>query len=249
MVSSSQAPTPPACTASALWPPGSLWRLSAALNGYRHSRGECLATQALAERRFRVLGAAVDGRLPVALVEDGYPCWLCLTALADQGVLPAQFRPWLWPTPSIRAALPQVIAFAEAAMARPNRYLWGGAGAPHYDCSGLTQAAFASCGIWIPRDACQQERFCQPVAVRVDEFSLLQQGDLIFFGSGRRCTHVGLSLGCGRYLHCSGRAHGRDGIGLDRLDSHARDPVSVHYRAALRGAGRVVRSHDGSQLA
>lgn len=58
----------------------------------------------------------------------------------------------------------------------------------------------------------------------------------------------GLHLGRGRYLHSSGREHGRNGLGIDGLDAHLSDPVSAHYRGELRGAGRVVRCHDGSTL-
>jgi hypothetical protein len=59
---------------------------------------------------------------------------------------------------------------------------------------------------------------------------------------------VGLYVGDGRYLHSSGREHGRNGIGIDGLDPQLLDPVSVHYRRELRGAGRVIRCHDGSTL-
>jgi cell wall-associated NlpC family hydrolase len=110
------------------------------------------------------------------------------------------------------------------------------------------QRAFASAGIWIPRDAYLQERFCQPVAVRPGVLHALRPGDLIFFGTPRRCTHVGLHLGGGRYLHSSGREHGRDGLGIDDLAPHNPDPVARHYRSQLRGAGRVMRCHDGSPL-
>ncbi|MEY3750794.1 MAG: hypothetical protein RLZZ186_1213, partial [Cyanobacteriota bacterium] len=41
---------------------------------------------------------------------------------------------------------------------------------------------------------------------------------------------------------------GRNGIGIDGLDLQLQDPVSVHYRQELRGAGRVVRCHDGTTL-
>jgi cell wall-associated NlpC family hydrolase len=100
----------------------------------------------------------------------------------------------------------------------------------------------------LPRDAYQQERFCQPVALAPGCYGLLRPGDLIFFGRPQRCSHVGLYLGGGRYLHSSGQQHGRDGIGIDGLDPQLQDPVSVHYRDELRGAGRVVRCHDGSTL-
>ena len=103
------------------------------------------------------------------------------------------------------------------------------------DCSGLIQMAFASQGIWIPRDAYQQERFCQPVATQVGQLHLLQPGDLVFFGTLRRCNHVGLYLGRGLYRHSSGTEHGRNGIGVDSLHPTNDRPVSSHYRSQLRG--------------
>ena len=42
--------------------------------------------------------------------------------------------------------------------------------------------------------------------------------------------------------------HGRNGIGIDNLNPRNSDPVAYHYRAELRGAGRVMHSHDGSPL-
>jgi cell wall-associated NlpC family hydrolase len=156
--------------------------------------------------------------------------------------------PHLLPEAAITARLPAVLAFAERARQQANHYLWGGTLGPDYDCSGFVQSAFASAGIWIPRDAYQQERFCQPVAVGAGIFSLLRPGDLIFFGRPQRCTHVGLHLGAGRYLHSSGREHGRNGLGIDRLCARDEHPVARHYLRELRGAGRVVRCHDGTAL-
>jgi cell wall-associated NlpC family hydrolase len=184
----------------------------------------------------------------VRLLEDGYPGWLEPTALLGAAV--ASDRPLLerLPRSTIAQRLSQVLAFAETARQQPNTYLWGGSLGPDYDCSGLVQRAFASAGIWIPRDAYLQERFCQPVAVQPGQTQLLAPGDLIFFGTLQRCTHVGLHLGGGHYLHSSGVAHGRNGIGLDDLAPHNTHPVARHYRLELRGAGRVMHSHDGSPL-
>ncbi len=229
---------------------GSTWRLTVAVNGYARSRGAGLATQARAGRCLEVLepAPAGRGRLRARLLEDGYPCWLEPAELLGQAEVTRPRRPDRVDASAIAAQLPAVLAFAAAAAARPNRYLWGGTVGPDYDCSGFVQSAYASAGIWIPRDAYQQERFCQPVAVRPGVFALLRPGDLIFFGTPRRCTHVGLYLGEGRYLHSSGRDHGRDGLGIDQLAPHATHPVGRHYREELRGAGRVMRSHDGTTL-
>lgn len=235
-------------------PLGSSWRLLADLDAYSRPAGTGLATQVRRGRCLTVLerhqaGSGLPtGRLRVRLAEDGYPCWLEPGDLLRHGepALPPPARSWT--RDGIAGRIEQVLRFARDAMAQRNVYLWGGTLGPDFDCSGLVQAAFASAGIWLPRDAYLQERFCRPVAVRPGQTSLLQPGDLIFFGSPRRCTHVGLHLGDGRYLHSSGREHGRNGIGIDDLNPRNQDPVARHYREELRGAGRIMHSHDGSPL-
>lgn len=234
--------------ASELALPGSCWRLRANANGYKRAIGQALVTQASNGRSFRILERR-GSRLRVQLLEDGYRCWFDLDAVLGRAEQRGPWHPELLPGMAIASRLPAVLAWTERAQQQDNRYLWGGTTEPDMDCSGLMQMAFASQGIWIPRDAYQQERFCQPVAVAPDAVGLLRPGDLIFFGSPRRCTHVGLHLGGGRYRHSSGQEHGRNGIGVDSLFSSDRHPVACHYRAELRGAGRVVRCHDGRHLA
>ena len=233
---------------------GSRWRLHADLDAYSRPTGTGLATQVRRGRHLTVLDVHQAGsglpaaRLRVRLAEDGYPCWLEPGDLLRHGELAEAPSPRSWDRAGITTRLDQVLGFARAAMARSNVYLWGGTLGPDFDCSGLVQTAFASAGIWLPRDAYLQERFCQPVAVRPGQTGLLLPGDLIFFGSPRRCTHVGLHLGDGHYLHSSGREHGRNGIGIDNLNPRNPDPVACHYRGELRGAGRVMPSHYGSAL-
>ncbi|MCX5932754.1 MAG: C40 family peptidase [Cyanobacteria bacterium] len=229
--------------------PGRCWRLIADINGHARSSGPGLATQARRGRGLQLLDQRQGSRLRVRLLEDGYPCWLEISDLLERAIPAPPSRPLPVGASRIHTLLPQVLAFGERARQQPNHYLWGGSLGPDYDCSGLVQSAFASAGIWIPRDAYQQERFCQPVAVRPGIFALLRPGDLIFFGRPQRCSHVGLYLGGGRYLHSSGREHGRDGLGIDQLSPEADHPVSCHYRGELRGAGRVQRCHDGTTLA
>ncbi|MGB3402599.1 MAG: C40 family peptidase [Microcoleaceae cyanobacterium] len=134
---------------------------------YDSPKCEKLATQAARGRHLRLhppdLHTDSDRQpaIQVELCEDDYPGWLATTDL--DRIEPAQ-QPYIRKEISlelIRDRLPQVIAFTQQAMETPNQYLWGGTVGPDYDCSGLMQAAFASVGIWIPRDAYQQQAFAQ----------------------------------------------------------------------------------------
>ncbi|WP_299041537.1 C40 family peptidase, partial [uncultured Thermosynechococcus sp.] len=110
--------------------------------------------------------------------------------------------------------------------------------------SGLMQASFASQGIWLPRDAYQQEAFTTPVGSPSIEETLpqLRRGDLVFFGTRDRATHVGLYLGEGQYIHSSGKEDGRNGIGIDTLYP-SEDLVSIAYQRQFRGGGRIEYSY------
>ena len=222
----------------------SCWRLRSNVNGYSRATGHGLTTQANQGRSFRIL-KVVGSRLQVMLLDDGYQCWIDQDAVIGKAELRGAWKPRLLTAAEIERRIPNVLAWSERVEQQPNSYLWGGTTEPDMDCSGLVQMAFASQNIWIPRDAYQQEQFCQPIAVTPGACHLLRPGDLIFFGSRQRCTHVGLHLGNGRYRHSSGEEHGRNGIGIDSLQPQDNHPVACHYRAELRGAGRVVRCHDG----
>ena len=226
----------------------SCWRLRSNVNGYSRATGHGLTTQANQGRSFRIL-KVVGSRLQVMLLDDGYQCWIDQDAVIGKAELRGAWKPRLLTAAEIERRIPSVLAWSERVEQQPNSYLWGGTTEPDMDCSGLMQMAFASQNIWIPRDAYQQEQFCQPIAVTPGACHLLRPGDLIFFGSRQRCTHVGLHLGNGRYRHSSGKEHGRNGIGIDSLQPQDNHPVACHYRAELRGAGRVVRCHDGQALA
>ena len=226
----------------------SCWRLRSNVNGYSRATGHGLTTQANQGRSFRIL-KVVGSRLQVMLLDDGYQCWIDQDAVIGKAELRGAWKPRLLTAAEIERRIPNVLAWSERVEQQPNSYLWGGTTEPDMDCSGLMQMAFASQNIWIPRDAYQQEQFCQPIAVTPGACHLLRPGDLIFFGSRQRCTHVGLHLGNGRYRHSSGEEHGRNGIGIDSLQPQDNHPVACHYRAELRGAGRVMRCHDGQALA
>lgn len=217
--------------------PSAQYQSLADLNLYDSPECVRLATQAFAGRHLQVTSNHQDAAVEVYLCEDDYPGWV---SLADLGLLQSATLPYqaaIFAESEIKKLLPQVIAFAHQAMVQPNYYLWGGTVGPNYDCSGLIQAAFVSVGIWLPRDAYQQEAFTQAIAI-----TELEPGDLVFFGTPQKATHVGLYLGDSRYIHSSGKDKGRNGIGIDVISEQS-DEVSRSYYQQLRGAGRVVKSY------
>lgn len=218
------------------------FRTQANLNLYDAPTLDALATQAVAGRQLRILSPQPESdALSVVLCEDDYPGWLAVEDLDALEPAPERYRAIALPLPDIHRLLPDVMAFTQSAMRLPNHYLWGGTVGPNYDCSGLMQTAFAASGIWIPRDAYQQEAFLQSVP-----FDDLQPGDLVFFGTPSRCTHVGLHLGEKRYIHSSGKDQGRNGIGIDVLSDQG-DTVSQTYFRQYRGAGRVTQCYIPQQ--
>ncbi|MGW7415985.1 NlpC/P60 family protein [Streptomyces sp. NPDC054863] len=92
--------------------------------------------------------------------------------------------------PNARAS--QAVSFAYSALGKP--YVWGATGPSSFDCSGLTQAAWRSAGVALPRTTYTQINAGERVSR-----SQLAPGDLLFFYSG--ITHVGLYIGEGKMIH------------------------------------------------
>ncbi|WP_328763404.1 MULTISPECIES: C40 family peptidase [unclassified Streptomyces] len=86
----------------------------------------------------------------------------------------------------------RAVAFAYGAIGKP--YVWGATGPGSFDCSGLTQAAWRSAGVSLPRTTYTQINAGQRVSR-----DQLAPGDLVFFYSG--VTHVGLYIGNGQMIH------------------------------------------------
>lgn len=215
------------------------------LNLYDSPLGDRLATQAAAGRHLLILSLPENSAtsVPVCLCEDGYLGWLSLADIRELEIATTPYQVLALSEAEIKTRIPSVITFTQKAMQQPNYYLWGGTVEPNYDCSGLMQAAFADSGVWLPRDAYQQEAFTQLLAIED-----LLPGDLVFFGSAQKATHVGMYLGEKCYVHSSGQEMGRNGIGIDRLSEQG-DEVSRSYYRQLRCCGRVVKSYKPSQEA
>lgn len=111
---------------------------------------------------------------------------------ADRGTerAPLPTAPGNVQAPTARAA--QAVAFAYAQLGKP--YAWGATGPNAYDCSGLTQAAWAAAGVSLPRTTYTQIASGTRIAQ-----SALRPGDLVFFYAS--VSHVGLYIGDGQMIH------------------------------------------------
>jgi cell wall-associated NlpC family hydrolase len=129
------------------------------------------------------------------------------------------------PSPQPVPAQPglEILQAAESMIGAP--YLFGGVTPQGFDCSGLTQFAYSSAGIAIPRTAAGQQRAARPVPRES-----LRPGDLVFFATGRNgVDHVGVYAGEGRFVHAPSSG---------RVVSFG-DLADPWYAAHYAGAGRA----------
>jgi hypothetical protein len=112
-------------------------------------------------------------------------------------------KPWLG---NIKFSDSSVIETSLELMGIP--YLWGGTSSKGFDCSGFTKTIYFLHGLVLPRDASQQVHAGELVDTERN-FSRLQVGDLLFFGTknddgSERVIHVGIWLGNNQFIHSSG---------------------------------------------
>jgi cell wall-associated NlpC family hydrolase len=122
--------------------------------------------------------------------------WLLSKLEADQRDFLASTGSLKVPS-SVMANLPggragTAIKFAIAQIGEP--YVWGADGPGSWDCSSLTQKAWAAAGVAIPRVSHEQAA----VGISVSKANL-QPGDLVFFYSP--ISHVGIYIGEGLMIH------------------------------------------------
>ncbi|MFD8261141.1 NlpC/P60 family protein [Streptomyces griseoluteus] len=94
---------------------------------------------------------------------------------------------------AVRAA--KAIAFAAAQVGKP--CVWGATGPDSFDCSSLTQGAWRTAGVELPRAAHEQAAAGTEVAL-----ATALPGDLVLFFEDHR--HVGLYVGNGTMIHAPG---------------------------------------------
>lgn len=119
------------------------------------------------------------------------------------------------------AAVQKVIDFALSKVGGP--YVWGGSGPVAYDCSGLTQAAWAQAGVSLTHYSGTQYKQTTPVSV-----ADMQPGDLLFFW--RIEQHVGMYIGDGKFVHA---ANSVDGIRIDSLAGYYEANIAAVSRPGV----------------
>jgi cell wall-associated NlpC family hydrolase len=93
-----------------------------------------------------------------------------------------------------------------------------------FDCSGFTQWVFRQHGIPLPRQSYEQYRIGQQV-----KSGKLRSGDLVFFDVEKQgASHVGIYMGQGWFIHCSGTG------GHVQKDNLGKTYWQEHYLGARR---------------
>ena len=96
------------------------------------------------------------------------------------------------PIPNISGSAGKAVAYAIDAFNRHATYVYGEDGPAHYDCSGLTMAAWRAAGVSLPHNAAEQ----WGVVTHIPR-SKMKPGDLVFY---RGLGHVGIFIGNGHII-------------------------------------------------
>lgn len=91
------------------------------------------------------------------------------------------------------------------------RYVYGGSSSKGFDCSGFTMHVYSQLGYSLPHTATGQWQ--SVIGTRVYGISELQPGDLVFFNdpsrnAGKACSHAGIYVGGGDFIHASSSKNG-----------------------------------------
>jgi cell wall-associated NlpC family hydrolase len=91
-----------------------------------------------------------------------------------------------------------------------DRYVFGAGGPDAFDCSGLTQYAYAAAGVSLPHSSRMQSQMGRAVS-RAE----LQPGDLLFFYSP--VSHVAMYIGNGQMVHASTESQPVKVVSIDSM--------------------------------
>ena len=114
------------------------------------------------------------------------------------------------------------------------RYVYGGASAGGFDCSGFTMYIYKQFGYNLPHSATSQ--WLSGMGTKITSISELQPGDLVFFNdpsrnAGKACSHAGIYIGNGQHIHASSSRGG--GVIISDMDS-------AYYTTGFVGGRRIL---------
>lgn len=100
------------------------------------------------------------------------------------------------------------------------RYVYGGASPSGFDCSGFTMYIYNQYGVSLPHTASGQWQSGK--GAKIWSVGELQPGDLVFFNdpsrnAGKACSHAGIYIGGGEFIHASSARSG--GVVISNLTS------------------------------
>jgi len=75
-------------------------------------------------------------------------------------------------------------------------YNYGGSSPRGFDCSGLVYYAYREAGFVVPRTSREQLRASRPLTLKE-----ALPGDLVFFSTPEKVSHVGIYLGGQQFVH------------------------------------------------
>lgn len=158
-----------------------------------------LASTALAQQQAAVATAQRQKAAALSSAASAKSLLNSLTAAQQAAITKSESGPTSSSSVSVTAVASNSRAAAAVAYAKSklgDEYVYGATGQNTFDCSGLTQAAWASAGVSIPRTAADQYDGLTHVSR-----SELEPGDLVFYDYGEGITHVAIYIGNNEVIH------------------------------------------------
>ena len=122
----------------------------------------------------------------------------------------------------------EIVGYAMQYIGTP--YVWAGNTPKGFDCSGYIGFVYKNYGISVPRSAASQKEFAQKLNEKE-----AQKGDLIFFKTGNKVTHVGIIISDqGEPLKM---VHSSSSKGIMTTEVH----TSNYWSKKFAGVGRIIK--------
>jgi cell wall-associated NlpC family hydrolase len=185
-----------------------LGEVAASAAAAEQAHADAGATQTTAQRTLDDVTAR-QARLE-ADIADYQAQYDALSAPQQQEVVAAHTGQSVAAAPAAAATSAAQAAVDTALAQVGDPYVWGAGGPDAFDCSGLTQYAYAAAGTSLPHSSRMQATMGSAVSR-----SELQPGDLIFYYSP--VSHVAMYIGNGQMVHASTSGQPVEVVSVDSM--------------------------------